>query len=841
MANFLKEYTILAELGQGGFAKVYKVRHNALGYIRAIRVLSEPVTDESSRTYQKFLRECKVLLRLGNGCHRNIVHIYQPRLLENHALVEMDYVDGKDLTHYLQDNGNFLPADEVLRMVEQMSSALAYCHEDIYRFCMDPDEDQLENDPIDGSKWIIDEAKRQQLIEKYKVIHNDIHSGNIMRREDGSFVLLDFGLAITGGDDVRNSSRHDNGAVEYKAPEKWDDEALLTEQSDIYSFGVVMYEYLAGRVPFPFDKTIPNRTEATFKVCKAHKEQVPPPIFDLRRACFEAKHPGRTYEKDYPEWLEAAIMKCLEKDPAKRFRNGKDLHEFVMQHLAEQEHSGSPLQVAYVPKTEEQAQAEHLDNGTSEEEQPKPQERQGIEDVRAEKHEPKEEEQTPSAPPEPRPLESRPVAQKAATDKPQGRKGLWIVIAIVALAAVAALLFLLRPKSEPKSADPDTLAFEACQTVDDYRDYMRDYGRNALHYNEAKQQVDAFVADSIAKVQNQRDENNEVNAIKDKELNQISEQSEESKGAEPVKPIGPNDPNIQFKKDFWDLIHQRTIMMDPYDALFKNYKGKVSGEEYDYLRYNILKDVPSFKLWTEQLRKVSASDLQSISTINDLKAELEKTQQSPKQSLTGSANGHEWVDLGLPSGTLWATCNVGASKPEGYGDYYAWGETSTKSIYEWGTYKYANGDGHELTKYCNKSDWGYKGFVDNLTTLEAGDDAAIQLWGSGWHTPDYVQWNELLSNTTNEWTMRNGVNGLLFTSKRNGQTLFLPAAGYRWGSELSYAGSYGGYWSREFSLGVPGGGLGLEFSSDKCEVNCRGGRPAGNSVRPVRSARQNQN
>ena len=73
--SFLKEYTLLGELGKGGFAKVYKVRHNELGYIRAIRVLNEPITDEHSRTYQKFLHECKVLLRLGNGSHRNIVHI----------------------------------------------------------------------------------------------------------------------------------------------------------------------------------------------------------------------------------------------------------------------------------------------------------------------------------------------------------------------------------------------------------------------------------------------------------------------------------------------------------------------------------------------------------------------------------------------------------------------------------------------------------------------------------------------------------------------------------------------------------------------------------------------
>lgn len=334
--SFLKEYTLLAELGKGGFAKVYKVRHNELGYIRAIRVLNETVTDENSAAYQKFLRECKVLLRLGNGSHPNIVHIYQPRLLESHALVEMDFVDGTDISRYLSNNSNFLPANEVLRMVQQISSAIAYCHEDIYKFCIDPDEDKLENDPMDGSKWSIDDATRQRLIKKYKVIHNDIHSGNIMRREDGNFVLLDFGLAITGSDDVRNSSRHENGAVEYKAPEKWDNDALLTEQSDVYSFGVVMYEYLAGRVPFPFDKSLLNKTEATFKLNKAHKEQTPPPIFDLRKAYFEAKYPGRTYKKDYPDWLEEAIMRCLEKNPAKRFRNGKELHQFVMAKLQEE-------------------------------------------------------------------------------------------------------------------------------------------------------------------------------------------------------------------------------------------------------------------------------------------------------------------------------------------------------------------------------------------------------------------------------------------------------------------------------------------------------------------------
>lgn len=329
--SFLKEYTLLGELGKGGFAKVYKVRHNELGYIRAIRVLNEPITDERSRTYQKFLHECKVLLRLGNGSHRNIVHIYQPRLLDNHALVEMDYVDGQDITHYLKENGNWLPVEEVLRMVEEMSDALAYCHEDIYQFCMDPDEDDLQNDPMDGSKWLIDDATKKKLVEKYKVIHNDIHSGNIMRRRDGSFVLLDFGLAIEGDEVVKSSSRHENGSPEYMPPEKWDNDTILTEQSDVYSFGVVMYEYLAGRVPFVSEGNSFNARTRLYEQIKNSTSL--PSIDDLRKSFFEEKYTGKTYKKDFPDWLETAILRCLEKDPAKRFRNGKELCEFVTKHL----------------------------------------------------------------------------------------------------------------------------------------------------------------------------------------------------------------------------------------------------------------------------------------------------------------------------------------------------------------------------------------------------------------------------------------------------------------------------------------------------------------------------
>lgn len=330
---FLEEYTLLDELGQGGYATVYKVRHNNLGYIRAIRVLNAIIAHgETDKTYQKFLEECKLLLRLGNGNHPNIVHIYQPLFKAQRAIVEMDYVDGKDLYHYLEEKHSFVEIKDVMRLLSDIGSALAYCHEDIYKFCMDKDEDNLQDDPEDGRKVLLDNKTKQRLINKYRVIHNDIHSGNIIRREDGSYVLLDFGLAIEG-DSVVRSSRRKNGAPEFKAPEKWENDSILTTQSDIYSFGVVLYEYLAGRVPFLFDKKNSNPVEAEYLLGKAHKEQQPASIFDLRKAAFEHSHPGETYEKDYPEWLEMLIMKCLSKSTKDRFKNGKELYSFVLEHI----------------------------------------------------------------------------------------------------------------------------------------------------------------------------------------------------------------------------------------------------------------------------------------------------------------------------------------------------------------------------------------------------------------------------------------------------------------------------------------------------------------------------
>ena len=158
-------------------------------------------------------------------------------------------------------------------------------------------------------------------------------------------------------------------------------------------------------------------------------------------------------------------------------------------------------------------------------------------------------------------------------------------------------------------------------------------------------------------------------------------------------------------------------------------------------------------------------------------------------------DNHEWVDLGLPSGTLWATCNVGASSPEQYGTYFAWGETAPKGYYDWSTYKWCNGSDASLTKYCTSGSYGYKSFVDNKTELDPEDDAAYVNWGPSWRMPTPQQQNELRNNCSSTWTTVNGVSGRLFTGP-NGNTLFLPAAGDRYNSSVNFAGSNGLYWSR---------------------------------------------
>ena len=150
---------------------------------------------------------------------------------------------------------------------------------------------------------------------------------------------------------------------------------------------------------------------------------------------------------------------------------------------------------------------------------------------------------------------------------------------------------------------------------------------------------------------------------------------------------------------------------------------------------------------------------------------------------SGITDGHAWVNLGLPSGTLWATCNVGASKPEEYGSYFAWGETQPKNEYSWKNYKFISGS--KLTKYCVEHVYDWSGVVDDKIELEPADDAATANWGNNWQMPSTFQFQELLTYCYRSERVQNGVEGIWIKSYINGNSIFFPGEEHYWTRMLS--------------------------------------------------------
>ena len=157
-------------------------------------------------------------------------------------------------------------------------------------------------------------------------------------------------------------------------------------------------------------------------------------------------------------------------------------------------------------------------------------------------------------------------------------------------------------------------------------------------------------------------------------------------------------------------------------------------------------------------------------------------EENPENGLCPDRRHPHAIDLGLPSGTRWACCNVGATAPEGYGGYYAWGETSEKTVYDWSTYVHCDGT---------------KDSCHDIGEVICGTkyDAASVNWGEAWQMPTLDQCEELLNGCTYSWTTLNGVNGALFTSKKNGKSIFIPAAGDRFDTDLYSRGESGIYWT----------------------------------------------
>ena len=283
----------MGALKTGGQGSVYKGRR--IGeIITAVKLLPTPIYSESAadKNFIDFQNEVQKLKKVNEFPNPNVVKILNFGISESGSFpfIEMEFIEGPDLEDLLKPpHDPVFTIKETIKISEQLSNALAHCH-------------------------------------KVEVKHGDIKSNNVkFNLHTGNYVLLDFGLAVMSDEQRRTSLRH-AGAIEFMAPEQ--NEGAMLYQTDVYGFGIIMYELLAGRVPFPLkDKGETARNT----VMVAHMEVPVPDVLELRKHNLPSNWPAekKDHEMNVPHWLVSMIYKCLEKNPQNRFINGVQLYEYI--------------------------------------------------------------------------------------------------------------------------------------------------------------------------------------------------------------------------------------------------------------------------------------------------------------------------------------------------------------------------------------------------------------------------------------------------------------------------------------------------------------------------------
>jgi serine/threonine-protein kinase len=284
----------MGALKTGGQGSVYKARRHG-PIITAVKLMPTPVHSENpnDKNYIDFQNEVQKLKKVNEEPNPNVVKIVGSGITDTGGFpyIEMEFIEGPDLEELLRPPRDpIFTIKEAIKVADHLSHALAHCH-------------------------------------KVDVKHGDIKSNNVkLNVHTGNYVLLDFGLALMS-DEQRRTSLRQAGAMEFMAPEQNDE--LMLFQTDVYSFGIILYELLAGTVPFP----LTDRTEAARnQVRLAHMETAPPDLLELRRKNLPASWSDEKKEREMqvPYWLTSLIAKCLEKKPENRFSNGMELHDYIV-------------------------------------------------------------------------------------------------------------------------------------------------------------------------------------------------------------------------------------------------------------------------------------------------------------------------------------------------------------------------------------------------------------------------------------------------------------------------------------------------------------------------------
>jgi eukaryotic-like serine/threonine-protein kinase len=286
----------LGALKTGGQGSIYRAKRTG-PIITAVKLLPTPITSEdlSDKHYRDFQNEVEKLKKVNEMPNPNVVRILNFGISETGSFpfIEMEFIDGPDLEELLKEpHDPVFTIKETIRVAEHLANALAHCH-------------------------------------RVDVKHGDIKSNNIKYNvHTGNYVLLDFGLAVMS-DEQRRTSLRNAGAIEFMAPEQSEGHMLF--QSDVYSAGIIIYELLAGQVPFPLEsKNLTSRNH----VLIAHRETPIPDPLQLREKNLPSNWPEerREHEMAVPQWLIDMLRKCLEKAPEARFANGVELYEYILMH-----------------------------------------------------------------------------------------------------------------------------------------------------------------------------------------------------------------------------------------------------------------------------------------------------------------------------------------------------------------------------------------------------------------------------------------------------------------------------------------------------------------------------
>jgi serine/threonine-protein kinase len=299
----------LGALKTGGQGSVYKGKR--LGEIfSAIKILPTPIYSESStdKNYASFQNEVQKLKKVNEKPNPHVVRILNAGITEsgNLPFIEMEYIEGPDLSELLKPpHDPVFSIKEVIKLSEQLAHAIAHCHQ-------------------------------------VGIKHGDIKTNNVkFNNHTGNYMLLDFGLSVMTDEQRRTSFRH-AGAIEFMAPEQ--NEGLMLFETDVYSFGVIIFELLAGAVPFPLKD---NGETSRNAVMIAHMETALPDMLSMRRNALPASwtEEKKIKEMQVPQWLIEMIHTCLEKAPANRFQNGIKLYDFI----CEQESTDKAIKTNKIP------------------------------------------------------------------------------------------------------------------------------------------------------------------------------------------------------------------------------------------------------------------------------------------------------------------------------------------------------------------------------------------------------------------------------------------------------------------------------------------------------------